>query len=519
MPAGQCTSSLVLGAALIVLSGLSFAEPPVKAASQGYQYRGRQAPQVKANPIASELEQQLRSLREQLKARSIKATLDHAIELSLLHNPELAASYSALQQSEWNLVAVRRQWYPSVNAASSPYGLWSYDRQRSRSSNTSYPKPPLVGETISVGRDDDINQLGGSINFGWTFFNPTRDSSIAAANEELRSQQLLFNVAARNLVLKAQLDYFNLQERQQLIASYEEILEATALQVRQVEELYNAGIASIADVEQIRAQRYQTLGLLINAYQSLVEASSSLASAMALPPGQLVLPRDQLEVYGNWQLSLQASIQQAQALREEIRSSLAQARGASWRASALFNQYWPQFSLGLNGSYSASAGWSHPVGKGTLLRREAYVLDTAVGIGFNWAVFDGGVAAAEAQSQIALSRQFSDQAELDRLNVTREVETSYAAYSASRLALLTSREQLASARLAAMAVSERYSVGYSSMTDVVSTLNSAILAANAFAQSQKNYNSAVASLYRASAQWPRDAGGLVELRIRNLKER
>lgn len=515
MSARWCAYASVLGSVLV-----SIASPwPACAGGQVYQYRGAQAPQVKANPLADELEQELQQLQAQLKARSIETSLAHAIEQSLLRNPELALSYSQIQQAEWTLIAVRRQWYPSLRAASSPAGVWSYGRERTRSSTTTFPRFPAVGTTMSVGVDDDTNQLGGILAISWTFFDPTRDANVGAASEALRSQQLLFNVAARNLVLETQLDYFNLQERQQLIASYEEILSATALQVRQVEALYNAGTASIADVEQIRAQRYQTLGLLVDAYRGLVEAAAALASAMALPAGQLVLPSERLEGFGRWELSLEASIRQARELREEIRASLAQARAAGWRASALFNQYWPQFSLGLNGSYTASAGWSHPVGAGILSRRESYVLDTAVGVSFNWAIFDGGIAAAQAQSQAALARQYADQAALDRLAVTQEVETSYAAYDASRLALLASREQLASARLAAIAVRERYNVGYSSMTDVVSTLNSAILAANAFAQSQKQYNSAVASLYRASAQWPGITQGLVDLRVTHLKKR
>ena len=187
---------------------------------------------------------------------------------------------------------------------------------------------------------------------GWTFFDPSRGPQINAAGESLRSQELLFNVAARNLVLQTQLAYFNLQEQQQLRVAYQAILNASTDQVRQSEALFNAGDASIADVEQIRTQQFQTLTLLIQTHLRIVAAAASLARAMALPPGQLVLPDTALERYGEWDLYVASTIAQAQSLREEIQSSLAEANSANWRASALFNSYWPRFSLLANVFYA-----------------------------------------------------------------------------------------------------------------------------------------------------------------------
>jgi len=54
---------------------------------------------------------------------------------------------------------------------------------------------------------------------------------------------------------------------------------------------------------------------------------------------------------------------------------------------------------------------------------------------------------------------------------------------------------------------------------VVQTLNQAITAANAYARSQREYNSSVARLYRASAQWPGDSQALLDRRIKELKKR
>lgn len=502
------------GAAVIMMTSINVVTAAVSA-GQGYSFRGVQALQVKPNPIAEELGQKLKQFEAQWRDRSVRATLTMAIEQSLLHNPDLAQAYSQIQQSQWNLIAVRRQWYPFLSASSAgpAVGLLGY-----RGSSTHTSRSTATG---TVEQNSTTNQAGFGpvLSMGWTFFDPSRSSQINAASESLRSQELLFNVAARNLVLQTQLAYFNLQEQQRLIAAYEQILAATTNQARQTEALFNIGNASIADVEKIRTQQFQTLSLLIAAHLAVIDASASLARAMALPPGKLVLPEDQLDLYGRWDLSLDVTIQQAQRLREEIQSSLAQANSAKWLATSLFNRYWPRFSLVANGFYAYADRRDNVARISNSERLRSSSLDGAVGLGFNWSIFDGGIAAAEAEANKALALQLSDRAAAQRLQISQEVEQSYASYNSSRMALLSSREQAESARKATIAVRERFNVGYADTTSVVQTLDQAITAANAYARSQREYNSAVATLYRASAHWPESTLALRDQRVNELKLR
>ena len=502
------------GAVLIVIGSFS-ATSEANPAGSGYQFRGVQAPQVKSIPLVNQLKQNLSRLQVELRARSVPITLPAAIEQSLLNNPELAQAYSQIQQRQWNLIAVRRQWYPTINAfANGPAGgLWGYGASRTGASFTT------GGNTTARSTFENKATVAPGLSLGWTFFDPSRGPEINAASENLRSQQLLFNVTARNLVLQTQLSYFNLQEQLQLLNAYEQILEATTNQVKQTEALFNTGNASIADVEQIRTQQFQTLSLLISSYLGVIDAAAALAKAMALPPGRLALTEDSLDQYGQWGVTLNATIQQAQALREEIQSSLAQANSAKWQSSALFNSYWPRFALAANGSYLNVNSRSGDTSSSNPDSSQSSTWNGGVGIGFNWSLFDGGIAAAQAEASKALARQLSDQAAVQRLQVSEEVEQSYASYETSRLALLSSREQALSARKAAQAVRERFNVGYADTTSVVQTLNQAISAANAYARSQREYNGAVARLYRSSAQWPDKTQSLVSQRVLELKRR
>jgi outer membrane protein TolC len=187
----------------------------------------------------------------------------------------------------------------------------------------------------------------------------------------------------------------------------------------------------------------------------------------------------------------------------------------------LLNRYWPRFSLLANGSYAYndSNATNRQAGVSMSESQRSSSWDGAVGLGFNWSLFDGGIAAAEAQVSRALERQLGDQAALQQLQISQEVEQSYAAYESSQLALLSSREQVESARIAAIVVRERFTVGYADTTSVVQTLNQAIIAANAYARAQRDYNSAVASLFRVSAQWPQNTLALRDQRVNELKHR
>jgi|694.fasta_scaffold50945_3 outer membrane protein TolC len=477
--------------------------------NQRYRINGQLAPQVKANPVASQLRAQLRSLKTELETRSRSANLQQAIEAALLNNPDLASAYAQIQGSQWNLIAVRRQWYPTLNASPAGNALLG------QTFTTSNGSGALTNNTTTY---TNSTATGVNVALGWTFFNPSRGPAINAASETLRQQQLLFDVSARNLVLVVQQTYFQLQEQRQLISAYDEILTNTDRQVRQVEAAFNIGLVSIAEVEQIRTQQYSTLSVVISTYRQLLDTAAQLAEAMALPPGALVLPADQLRSVGSWSEPLPATIAQALRLREEIQASLAAAASASWSASSLFNSYWPRFSLGASGSVANTNTTTGLPGISSTTNNTNLNWNGGVGLSFSWQLFDGGINAASAQASRSRAVQLQNQAASQRLNVTREVEQAYNAYLASQLGLQSTTAQVQAARQAVIAVEERFNVGVESMTAVVQTLDRAISAANAYATAVRTYNTAVASLYRSSARWPEGTQTLLQQRTTTLKQ-
>lgn len=486
-----------------------FLSPCIPATTRAnYRINNIPAPQVQPNPLAAQLDAELRNLQTQLNERSRVASLDEAIEAGLLHNPLLAAAYAEIQGQQWNLIAVRRQWYPTLSGSSSTYiPGWSYDRT-STSSN---------GNTSSTATSS-ASSLGLTMTLGWTFFDPSRAANIKAARESLKRQQLLFDVSARNLVLEIQEAYFSLEEQKQLIKAYAEILSFVSRQVRITEVHFNDGLVSIADVEQIRTQQYSTFSTLISAYRQLIDSASLLAQTMALPPGTLALPSNQPSTPGRWEQSLKFTIEQALQLREEILASQAAAASANWTATALFNTYWPSFNLGASGGFAndvivQSNGNGNSVGSST---NNSLNWNGGFGLGFNWQIFDGGINASQAEVQKSVARQALAQAADSRLRVTREVEQAYASYLTSRLTLQSSQAQLKAAQAAAKAVQARYQVGVTDISSLVVALNQSITAANDYANAERTFQTALARLYRSSARWPEGTKPLLEQRTITL---
>jgi outer membrane protein TolC len=497
--------TLLVSTACLAAGGTMRAEAQIR---PSYRINGQLAPQVKPDPMVSQLLGQLRNLKGDIEARKKIVNLEQAIEAALLINPDLAKAYAQIQNSQWNLIAVRRQWYPTLNAISSTIPGQSFRTTtasgQGTSNTTTYANTAASGMTV---------------NLGWTFFDPSRGPAINASSANLRGQQLLFDVSARNLVLSVQETYFLLQEYRQLISSYDEIQSNTDRQVKLAEAQFNSGLLSIADVEQIRTQQYRTLSTLINTYRLMLDSSAQLAQAMALPPGTLVLPADSdpKRQVGSWSEPLPETIAQALRLREEIQASLAQADSASWSASSLFNTYWPKFGLGASGSIANNSITNGSVGLAGNYNTSLN-WNGDVGLNFRWQLFDGGINAANAQANQAQANQYLQQAASNRLLVTRQVEQAYSAYLTSQLALLSSKAQGLAARQAVIAVQQRFNVGLTDMATVIQTLNQAIEAATAFTTSARIYNTAVASLYRFSARWPEGTQEPLQKRMSRLKQ-
>ena len=150
----------------------------------------------------------LRQLRTRVDASSQQVSLQEAIALGLRNNPELVAAFRAIQQYEWQLIAAQRYWYPTLELSNgSPFVVLSANTyiQRFYNSHQEFvvPSPGSAPDSPSqVKQFSTTAVLQPGATASWSFIDPTRQPNINSASEALRQQKLLFDVSARNLILK-----------------------------------------------------------------------------------------------------------------------------------------------------------------------------------------------------------------------------------------------------------------------------------------------------------------------------
>ena len=438
----------------------------------------------------------------ELLNQSEQINLADAIKATLRNNPQLLAAVETIRARRSLLASEQRRWSPTAS-------FFTYSDnapllgQYFETETISYPKGSDESSTHEF-NNYSLGSLG--LEIVWNFLEPTRQPAINRSNSLLEAEQFTFDVIARSIVLDTQISYYELQENQRLIKIYENIYQRNLNQLNIIEEQFRGGLLHIGDVSQQKTLLLRQLTALDGFYRSQLQIASDLARIMGRPPGSSVIPAElSSNDFASWELSLQQTIDEGLALREEIRLSLAEAEADDWEARRLLNLYLPVLSVSANGYAIYSEGIiDGPIGgSNSGDRGNSTDTDLAIGLGFNWNFFDGGVQTARAAANRSLAKAQRQKAQQERNLVGNQIRRSYSAYLTSKLALPQSQEALETAKLAVNVASARYAAGVGDITTVVQATE---LLGNAAEQNKSLrliYRNAIAELYRYSSQWPK----------------
>lgn len=465
---------------------------------------------------SDQLVAELNQLQNEIKADAQSLSLEEAVTIGLQRNPELLQAFSAIQQFEWQMIAAQRRWYPTLQLQNDNPFIGSTWQTFVRDN---YASPAELNQPRkqSTKTRQLIVQLGALAS--WNVIDPTRQPNVNAASSSLQQQKYLFDISARNLILTIQESYHALQSSQQLIESFEQIYRINKTQLEILEARKSIGMATVLDVEQTRSQLFVQLNELVLYTRNYIAQAATLAEVLALPRGQLAIPSEQAEPQNPWPLPLQDTVTRAVEQREEILASLAAAEAADWAGVTALRSYLPVFSLLATGNLNGWKGYENvPVSTdpGNSYARSR-TWNAAVGVGFNWSIFDGGIQAANAQAARAQARQQTAQAATTELQVIQQVRSSYGQMQTARVAVSSAREAYRSAQLAQEAARARFEVGVGVITSVVQTIQQLSQAATQQAQAVLSYNNAISQLYRYSATWPGGTEQAVEQRIKTMR--
>jgi len=450
--------------------------------------------------------------KDHLERRARRLSLLEAIRLGLEQNPVLAEGYAQLQQSQWQAIAIRREAIPSLQLSNDDPGLLGWRRATDRDgSNDTVTGSSLTNQTRTS------RFLLPKLQLQWTFFDPTRTPRVRAQQATTQADRLLFDISARNLVLDIQRTYYDLQRSSELEADYRHLSELTHTLVgmalaKQRRDRVDQGV-----VEQLKSEELALLVLCINIHEQVIRDAALLASRLSLPPGQLAMPSEPLHRSGSWGPSLEQTVVQALAFREEIQASLAQADSSSWSARAVLSASLPSFSLVGKSKWEQEAYGQQnvPTPSSTTTGTNSTFTNQA-GLFFAWKPFDGGIDAALSTALKKRAEQSIQQAALDRLTVTSQVEASHAALISSLIVIDTAQDQLRSSGRALAAFRRQFAGGADNATTLIQMIQGYTKASESYRNSVSKHNSAIAELYRYSAQWPESALAVLQRRVQQL---
>lgn len=471
-------------------------------------------PTTKQRELIQLLEERWQQASDQMNKGSQSISLQQAIQIGLLNNPALAKTYAELMGATWQARAIRREWWPSLTANNPDPVAIGLRSEGSSSTRTD----DATGRTSRTSTDQLLLITTPRARLTWTFLDPTRTPRLKASLANQKARSLAFDISARNLVLDIQSAYYKLQEVRDIRQDYERIYALTRTQINQAKKLRKSGLDTEGDIDQLRAQLLQQLVQLVQIHEQEVVAASQLAYTLSLPPGQLLLASEQLAPAGTWAKPLQPTIEDALALREEIKAGLANAENQNWLAKSLLSRYLPTVALVGQSQLSTQSGSQTATGESSSNTRNSQNGGrNDIGLSFNWQLFDGGINQAQSQALQQQANATLAATDDERLTITLQIQSSYANYDGSRMVIETVKEQLKATRKSVDYTAKTYNGTTIAATTFIQNIQSYLSASQAYKSAVRRYNVAVASLYRYSSQWPAEASQDFENRRQQLQ--
>ena len=235
-----------------------------------------------------------RENRDGLQKSAERISLAEAIQRGLATSPILAATVSEIQASEWNSIAVGREWVPSLTIRTTDPGVLGYS---TRTTSYQYKKD------ASAPVDNTLYSHGFTTNpyanLSWSIFDPSRvvrQSALSSVSNSLRNR---LSFSTRELILAIQSAYTNLQD------ALEREKDTIELFNQSVHVYIGAHKARrpAGEVSRLEAQSVSLLISRVNAHKQSIQAADVLARLINLKPGQLAMPSEKPELLPSWTMS------------------------------------------------------------------------------------------------------------------------------------------------------------------------------------------------------------------------
>jgi OMF family outer membrane factor len=419
---------------------------------------------------------------EQVQIRELRPlTLSQVETLVEVNNPSLKAIASQVDQAQSNLRAQIAQRYPTIDLRADSLPVFGATRTRTE----------LAGAPNRTSSEERW-RVAASLLAQWAVIDPTRDPSIAAARDQFESAKFQYIIALRDLRLQANQAYFTLQQADDQVRIGQESVRASLVSLRDTRARFQAGVATRLDVLEAETQLARDQQLLTNGFAAQAINRRALAELLDLPQDVTPTAADPPRVLGMWQPSLQESIVAAFAFREELDQTLLDISIANSQADAALGQVQPF----LNVFAGLDTGWTDFFGTNDNRVKATGNIDATVGLNFNWRLFDGGAAAAQARQSRQRAEESSFRFAERRDNIRRQVEESFFELEKNNRNIATTAREVIQTRESLRLARLRLQAGVTTQREVVDNQRDLTNAEVRYSAAITDYNIRLAELRR-----------------------
>ena len=390
-------------------------------------------------------------------------TLEEAIAIAYQNNQTLQASLLSLEQAEAGVRAARAANLPTLGAAAN---LTNTQNEGSRTT---------LGGTIEVEYD--------------VFTGGSRNASIRSAELQRDVSTLVVESQQEQIRLATAIAYYDLQDAGEQIRINQSFLDEAARNLRDAQLRQEVGVGTRFDTLRAEVQFANARQALIQSQGSQRIARRDISRLLNLPPSS-GLTATPVEVGDTWPLTLEESILRAFQNRAELEQQLLEADISEQQRRIALAAVRPQLSIFAN--YSPQA-----ILDGATAFEDDFQDSVSFGARFNWQIYDGGAARAQARQQelagAIAEEQFSET--LDQVRF--DVEQAYFNLETNQENILTSQVAVAQAEEALALANLRLQAGVGTQLDVLTAQSELTEAEGNNVAAILGYNRALVSIERA----------------------
>jgi OMF family outer membrane factor len=441
-------------------------------------------------------------------------SLNESETIAEVNSPDLKALSSQVEQAQSALRAEIARWYPSLSLNANSFPVTTSSQRFDRPSVTTLPANGGNGFRVQT-----LTAMDASLQATWALIDPRRVPSIAAARDGYEKAKNSYLIGLRELRLQVAQAYFDLQNADEQVRIGQESVRASLVSLRDAQARFQAGVATKLEVLEAQTQLARDQQLLTEALYGLragaltnspgqAIARRNLAALLDLPQNVTPTAKDPARVVGTWIPSLQESIVAAYAFREELDQILLDISIANSTANRELAAVQPVLNLFNRFSLGRSTGSSYTPGLRGLDRisrepvsiesqpERQWNVDNAFGINVSWDIFDGGRAKALYRQNKQRAQEETFNFSKRRDSIRQEVEASFYELLTNNRNIITTSNEVLSARESLRLARLRFQAGVTTQREVVDTQRDLTQAEVRYSLAITNYNKSLADLRR-----------------------